>query len=54
MAMAWMCGKLSSLLAMGVVGVSLNVGWLVLLVVSVLLVQVAHDVRLRLRRPELV
>jgi hypothetical protein len=40
------------LLALGFFGTSLNVGWLVLLVVTILLLQVVQDVRVRLRRPE--
>ena len=42
----------AALLALGFFGDSLNVGWLVLLVVAIMLLQVGLDVRLRLRRPD--
>jgi low temperature requirement protein LtrA len=41
-----------ALLALGLLGHSLNVGWLVALVVVILLLQTALDVTARLRRPE--
>ena len=40
------------LLAIGFLGDSLNVGWLVLLVVAIMLLQVVLDVLMRLQRPE--
>jgi low temperature requirement protein LtrA len=45
-------GGATALLALGLFGGSLNVGWLVLLVVAILLLQVGSDVRKRLQRPE--
>ena len=45
-------GGATALLALGFFGVSLNVGWLVALVVAVLLIQVGVDVYARLQRPE--
>jgi low temperature requirement protein LtrA len=42
----------AALLALGFFGDSLNVGWLVLFVVAIMLIQVGLDVRQRLRRPE--
>lgn len=42
----------TALLALGFLGVSLNVGWLVALVVAILLIQVVSDVRARLQRPD--
>lgn len=42
----------TALLALGLFGTSLNVGWLVTLVVAILLLQVGLDVALRLQRPE--
>jgi len=45
-------GGAAALLALGIFGHSLNVGWLVLLVAAILLLQVGADVRLRLQRPE--
>ena len=42
----------AALLALGFFGDSLNVGWLVLLVVAIMLFQVSLDVRQRLWRPE--
>lgn len=43
----------AALLVLGIFATSLNVGWFVLLVATILLVQVVMDVRRRLRRPEL-
>ncbi len=45
-------GGAVALLAVGLLGSSLNVGWLVTVVAAILLVQVALDVMLRLKRPE--
>jgi hypothetical protein len=45
-------GGAVALLALGIFGNSLNVGWLALLVVAIMLLQVGLDIRLRLRRPE--
>ena len=42
----------ASLLALGMFGGSLNVGWLVTIVAAVLLIQVSGDVYARLQRPE--
>lgn len=44
-------GGAAALLALGFLGASLNVGWLVALVVAVLLIQVGLDVTTRLQRP---
>jgi hypothetical protein len=45
-------GGAAALLAVGVFGHSLNVGWLVLLAGAIMLSQVWLDSRLRLQRPE--
>jgi low temperature requirement protein LtrA len=45
-------GGAAALLAVGLLGSSLNVGWLVALVAAILLIQVGLDVMLRLQRPE--
>ena len=45
-------GGAVALLALGFLGSSLNVGWLVLLVAAILLAQVVLDVATRLQRPE--
>ena len=45
-------GGAAALLTLGIFGDSLNVGWLVLLVIAIMLLQVGLDVRLRLQRPE--
>ncbi len=45
-------GSAAVLLAVGVLGHSLNVGWLVTIVAAILLGQVVLDVMLRLQRPE--
>jgi len=42
----------AALLALGFLGGSLNVGWLVLLVVAILLLQLGWDVTVRLKRPD--
>jgi uncharacterized membrane protein YfcA len=42
----------ATLLALGMFGGSLNVGWLVTIVAAVLLIQVSGDVYARLKRPE--
>ena len=46
-------GGAAALLAVGFLGSSLNVGWLVALVATILLFQVVLDVATRLQRPEL-
>jgi hypothetical protein len=40
------------LLALGILGGSLNVGWLVTCVVAIMLLQVGLDVAVRLQRPD--
>jgi low temperature requirement protein LtrA len=45
-------GGAAALLLLGFMGGSLNVGWLVVLVVAVLVLQVGLDVYVRLRRPD--
>jgi low temperature requirement protein LtrA len=42
----------AALLVLGIFGASLNVGWLVLLVATILLLQVAKDIQVRIQRPE--
>lgn len=45
-------GNAAVLLALGFLGHSINVGWLVLLVVCIMLLQVGLDISARLRRPK--
>jgi low temperature requirement protein LtrA len=45
-------GGAAALLALGLLGSSLNVGWLMALVAAILLVQVTLDVTTRIQRPE--
>lgn len=45
-------GAAAALLAVGLGGHALNVGWLVILVAAIMLAQVVLDVSLRLKRPE--
>ena len=45
-------GGAAALITLGIMGRSLNVGWLVMLVVAIMLIQVVLGVRARLQRPD--